>query len=107
MTFADLIGKVRRSPLTEVRVCRDDYLEAVVATNEMDTVKGILSTYFGDPFKPEGESAFPEAETYAEAYGGVRDDQTLYLNSDLAAKEIAILWPWGSGSAVTLKIARG
>ncbi len=106
MTFNELIGQISQGPLTELRVCRNDYLEAVVASNEVGLIKGLLTSYFGEPFKPEGESAFPEAVTYAEAYGGVRDDQTLYLNSDPASREVALLWPWGSGSAVTLKVAR-
>jgi hypothetical protein len=107
MTFADLIGQIRGSPLTELRACRSDYLEAVVASSQMGLVKGILFSYFGDPFKPEGEPTFPEADSYAEAYGGVAKSQTLYLNPDLTTKEVALVWPWGSGLAVTLKIARG
>jgi len=106
MTFADLIGRLRESPLSELRVCRGDYLEAVVSSDAVEAVKSLLDSYFGSPFKAEGKSAFPEAVSYAEAYGGVREDQTLYLHTGTAANEVALLWPWGSGSAVTLKLAR-
>ena len=107
MTFTDLIGQVRQSPLEQLRVCTGDYLEAVVATDQMEQLNPILSSYFGHPFKPEGQPPFPEALSSTEAYGGVHDSQTLYMNTNSALKEIALLWPWGSGSAVTLKIARG
>ncbi|NTV30226.1 MAG: hypothetical protein HGA80_09120 [Candidatus Omnitrophica bacterium] len=106
MTFAELLRAVRQVKCEESRTQNDGYCEVVVATAGLAEVTDLLRRYFGEPFKPQGKKPSGEASAYAAPYGGVYDGQTLYVRQDGSAAELALLWPWGSGLSVTIKLAR-
>ncbi len=105
MTFEELADQIKNGPCEEVRTQTESFLEVVVGTAFLGTVSGMLEAYFGSPMKAEGKKPDRESSRYAEPYGGIRQNQTLYRKKE-GGPATAILWPWGSGSRVTLKLIK-
>ncbi len=106
MTFEDLLGEVKKIELHEVRTQQANYLEVVVAKKNMDALLTVFESYFGVPLKPEGQQVSQEASQHSQPYGGVQSNQTLYFQKNEAGSTLALLWPWGSGVLITVKIAQ-
>ncbi len=106
MTFSEMIEAVKKNPCEEKRAQDDNYLEVVVKKPDLKAFSSVLQDYFGPPFKPEGKSPSAEAERVAQPYGGVRGNQTMYFRRTDEGTEVALLWPWGCGTLLTLKIIR-
>jgi len=106
MTFRDFLAKIQTVSLDEIRAHTDEYLEIVISQPSFGPVGKILTDYFGAPLKPVGQAPSGEASRLAEPYGGIRKDQTMYFRSVGDASECALLWPWGSGARITVKITR-
>lgn len=106
MTFEELLLQVGKLQCQETRAQETDYCEVVVAKPHLEAMLSVLKEYFGLPFKPEGQAPSSKAQEYAEPYGGVHGNQTLFHRTNEIGSELALLWPWGSGTSVTVKIAR-
>jgi hypothetical protein len=104
MTFSELVSALKNIPTEERRAAQETYFEAVFRSSEMTTVNTTLEAYFGVPLKPSGVRASPEALKISEPYGGIQTGQTLYSYKTLEGTDCALLWPWGSGIAVTVKV---
>ena len=104
MTFAELLTEVQKLKHEEQRSQTEEYLEIVVSRESLEPLLQILTAYFGQPFKPEGALPLGAAEQRAKPYGGIRKDQTMYFRQDEDHFECALLWPWGNGTRITVKI---
>lgn len=105
MTFEDLVREVR-SQMAQDRKLEKDYMEVVVEKEKLKPVLSVLENYFGAPFKPAGKAPSPEALQHSKPYGGIAQNQTLYFHQKEKTSEAAMLWPWGSGANITVKIFR-
>lgn len=105
MTFEELTEKISALECEEVRTRNESFLEVVVARTRLPELAETLKAYFGEPFKPEGQKPSRESDKYANPYGGARKDQTLYRRTE-GDPATAILWPWGSGTRITVKIIK-
>jgi hypothetical protein len=106
VTFEDLLEKIQNIPCSEKRVREPNYYEGVFAQPNMLQVHTALEACFGPPLKPEGKPPTSEATQYSKAYGGVQGNQVLYYRKCPQGDEMAMLWPWGNGASVTLKMIR-
>ncbi|MBF0123450.1 MAG: hypothetical protein HQL21_08635 [Candidatus Omnitrophica bacterium] len=106
MTYSELVTGLKNVPPQELRVSEDDYFEGVFLQASMPTASVGLEAYFGVPLKPLGMSAGPEAEKISKPYGGIQTGQTLYVRKGQEGLDCALIWPWGNGVSVTLKIIR-
>ena len=106
MTFEELLREVKKIKCQEMRAHQENYLEVVVAKPELEAVTTVLQSYFSLPLKPAGEHPSKEANAYSEPYGGIQSNQTMYFRKNETASDLAFLWPWGSGTAITVKIIR-
>lgn len=106
MTFSELLAEIQKLRREEQRSLTEDYLEIVVSKDGLDPLNKVLAGYFGSPLKPEGSAPSGEANRHAKPYGGIRKDQTLYFRQAEGYSEYAFLWPWGSGTRITIKILR-
>lgn len=106
MTFKELLSEVAKIKCRETRVRTDNALEVVIAKSDLGSLTAVLESYFGPALKPAGTQPSREANRYAEPYGGIRRDQTMYFRKQEGGAEIALLWPWGSGDVLTVKIFR-
>lgn len=107
MTFEEMLESVKEIQCQETRAQEKDYCEVVVAETNLEPMVAVLNGYFGIPFKPASQQPSEDAQRYAEPYGGVSGNQTLFHRQTGDFSELALLWPWGSGASVTVKIARG
>ncbi len=106
MNYDLFLEELKKAPCQELRSTDPEYFELVVKTSDLARVNTILETFFGKAIKPSGAKASAEAKKKAEAYGGIRDDQTLYY---LEAEELyyySLIWPWANGQSVTVKVIR-
>jgi len=106
MTFEDLLSEIKKIKWEEIREQTDNYLEVVVGNADLDPLKSVLQSYFGTPIKPEGKWPSWNASRQSKSFGGVRRNQTMYFQKSEQGSEIALLWPWGCGTVMTVKIAR-
>lgn len=104
MIFAELLTQVQKLKCEEQRVQTVDYLEVVMAKEGLESLHRVLEAYFGAPFKPEGHAPSREASQFAAPYGGIRKEQTMYFRQTGGVEECAFLWPWGSGTRITVKL---
>ncbi len=104
MTFRDFLAQLQTLKVEESRAQTEDYFEAVISKDSLDPWHKILTAYFGPPLKPEGDAPSGKASRYAEPYGGIRREQTMYFREEGDICETAFLWPWGSGTRITLKV---
>lgn len=106
MTFQELLSEVQKLRFEEHRIQSEDYLEGVISKDSLDSLHMVLTAYFGSPLKPEGQSPSGQIQHQAAPFGGIRKDQTMYARQDGAHFEYALLWPWGSGIRITVKVVR-
>jgi len=106
MTFQEFLVQIQTIRIEESRAQTDEYFEAVIAKTGLDALHLLLTAYFGPPLKPEGCAPSWEASRRAKPYGGIRKDQTMYFRKDGEHSECALLWPWGSGTRITVKLTQ-
>ncbi|MFA7255860.1 MAG: hypothetical protein WC133_07215 [Candidatus Omnitrophota bacterium] len=106
MTFQEFLTQIQTLRIEESRAQTEDYFEAVISKEGLDPLHKILTAYFGPPIKPEGHSPSGEANRRAKPYGGIRKDQTMYFRRNGDQCECALLWPWGSGTRITIKVTQ-
>ncbi len=106
MTFQDFLAQIQTLRIEESRAQTEEYFEAVISKEALDPLHKILTAYFGPPLKPGGHPPSGEANRRAKLYGGIRRDQTMYFRLDGNHSECALLWPWGSGVRITIKVVQ-
>ena len=106
MTFEELRTSIRKIAAKEISAAVDYYLEVAVAASDKAVLEEQLQNYFGPPLKPAGLAATEECDRYAGRYGGVRSHQTLYVRKEGPGTALCLLWPWGGGGTVTVKLIR-
>ncbi|MBU9889591.1 MAG: hypothetical protein KTQ49_06960 [Candidatus Omnitrophica bacterium] len=104
MTFAELLEALERVSAEETRKRTECFLERVISRGGLAKVFPLLEDYFGRPFKPEGQRPTAVSDRYAGPYGGIRSDQTLYFKKEERGFSIAMLWPWGNGTSITMRV---
>ena len=104
MTFPALLAEIQKIKAEERREQTAEYLEMVIAKGALESLHKILTAHFGPPLKPEGSAPSGEANREAKPYGGIRKDQTMYFRRDAEHNECALLWPWGGGARITIKV---
>ncbi len=106
MTFQDFLAQIQTVRIEESRAQTEKYFEAVISKSGLESIHKILKDYFGPPLKPEGHSPSWKAKRHAKSYGGIRKDQTMYFRRDGDHSECALLWPWGGGARITIKVTQ-
>ncbi len=107
MTFREFLDQVQLIKFEEMRGRTESSLEVVVSRENLGKIVPVLESFFGPALKLQGQQPTGESDRYSKPYGGIRQDQTLYFRKDEKGFVIAMLWPWGSGDSVTVKILRG
>ncbi len=104
MNYSELLKEVKTVPYKELRNDTPELLELVIIKDALNQVSGILEHHFGKPLKPAGVDSSQEAKQVADSLGGIRRDQTLYYLEQGGMSHCAMLWPWGNGISITLKV---
>ncbi len=107
MTFQDLVVEIKTLRPDETRAEQEDYLEIVVPSHAVPSLRAVLDRFFGPAFKDAGKNPSAEAQARSKGYGGVQKNQVLYYTERENQANCAMLWPWSDGRHVTVKIAQG
>ena len=107
VSFQTLIDRLKDVPFDELRKQYEGYFEFVMQTRHLPQLYPILESYFGPPFNPAGIDPSAPANDIAGRYGGIQKQQTLYYLKRDGLSSCAMIWPWSSGSRVTVKLAQG
>lgn len=106
MNYDLFLEELKKAPCQELRSTDPECFELVVKVADLPKVNNVLETFFGKPMKPAGEHTSAEAKKVAQAYGGVRDDQTLYYHEAEELYYYSLIWPWANGQTATVKVIR-
>ncbi len=103
-TIEEVMHRARQIRHEQTRRESEDYLEMVMFCDSWNDLLSLFEGYFGPALKPAGEQADEEAETVANRFGGIAQDQTLYHALHENAQHVAMIWPWSDGKRMTVKI---
>jgi hypothetical protein len=106
MTYLEFLREVRALSFEQVRTDTDEFLEAVITVDRLDSLNDILLRFFGQAVKPAGIRPSRELLSYTVSYGGIRQDQTLFYVESEENLQFAMLWPWSDGDHVTVKVIK-
>ncbi len=104
MTFPEFLKELKKLEVVERRVDTESLVEFVLETRCQLQLKNYLESFFGPAFKPAGAAPTKDAQEYAAPLGGVRSNQTLYRTQQDHILCCAMIWPWGDGMMMTVKI---
>ena len=105
MNYSECIAEVNKIKIFLVRTKSEDYFEFVINLEVLESLNKILLAFFGVVLKPAGAEPSKAAAKYAEDYGGIRKNQTLYYLEKDSVSYCTLLWPWGDGKLITVKMA--
>ena len=104
MTFEELIFEVKKESFEELRSESDEGLEFVMRAEKLNSLNPTLERFFGAATKPAGVRPRGEEDALTSSFGGILKNQTLYSHAQNGTSHLAMIWPWGDGEHVTVKI---
>ena len=106
MRYDLFLEELKKFPSLELRSDEPACFEFVVKTADLAKVNLVLETFFGKAMKPAGAKPSSEDKKKTEAFGGIREDQTLYYLESEELYYYSLIWPWANGQSVTVKVIR-
>ncbi|MBU3958810.1 MAG: hypothetical protein KKH29_04240 [Candidatus Omnitrophica bacterium] len=104
MQFSELKAGVKSIGFSELRKDSDNYLEAVIVTYKAGELCHVLETFLGPAVWPSENKLSPQIEDAIRGSGGIMEGQTLYFLRQDNNTLLTMLWPWGNGEHITVKI---
>jgi hypothetical protein len=104
----DMIEEIKKTFRIEIRSNSrgSEYLEAVMNTKDIESVRSLIKRYLGSAAKEKGKDAnLPkEIEKFVDSLGGLRKEQSFFYRQDGHQVVYAAIWPWQSNpDKITLK----
>jgi hypothetical protein len=106
MKLEKIMKKISQLDIYEKRNASEKYCEIVFFSKDKEKWNTVFSELLGDAIKPESIPPSGEHEKMAEQYGGIRKEQVLYNRVFEKTSIMAMFWPWGNGTHITVKIAK-
>lgn len=104
MQFDELKSEIKNIMYKDVRVDSENYLEAVILSEELKNLNKKLEQFFGLPYLPWQYKFSDRVQNILKDFGSIAGGQTLYfLNKDNDVA-FAMLWPWRDSKHVTIKM---
>lgn len=105
MTINKILERLSVLDVKKKRSQEENYLELVFFKKDINAWERELKEIMGQAKKPFRVKPSAEHDKLAKPYGGIRANQALYQKSFHAYDVIAMIWPWGNGQNMTLKLA--
>ena len=105
MQLKEIIDNCTHLKVVERRCIKDDFIDLVFSNDEIAEWKRILSSYLGQPCKPQGSPPSPNDLRITSRTGSIRVNQTLFEHDFEDGTIIAKFWPWDDGKHTTLRMA--
>jgi hypothetical protein len=104
----DIIEEIKRALYIETRLSsrKSEYLEGVINKRDLELLNSLLRKYLGPAVKEPGKEAYlpKEAQKIADAWGGLRSEQSFFYRQEGDKVIYASIWPWASNpDKITLK----
>ena len=106
MDFSDICREIKTVVFESMREDTNDYLEAVIVRDHLESLTQRLNASFGIPLWPSDNRLPHQVQKIIQEFGGIRSGQTLYYSLNGGAHIVAMLWPWQDGFHTTLKIIK-
>ena len=108
----NMIEEMKKTLRMEIRPNSEGskYLEAVIDTQDLESLYSLLRKHLGPAAKESGkEATLPkEIQKMVDAFGGLRIDQSFFYRQEGNKVIYAAIWPWQSNAdKVTLKAVVG
>jgi len=107
MNYNEFLEQIKVLEIKELREEQPEHMEFVIGTNHLNRLSSILESYYGAAYASSEEQPSKQAQKYADPYGGIRKSQTLYCLQSGEVFHCALLWPWGDGKSITIKMFQG
>ncbi len=104
MNYNELLEQLRSLEIKEMREDQPEHMEFVITASRLDSLSSILKGFYGPASASPEEQPSNEAKKHAGPYGGIRKGQTLYYLNSGEVSHCALLWPWGDGQSITIKL---
>lgn len=106
MLFIQFKTLVVKSELELIRADTKDYFEAVILKDNLAGIIQNIEAAFGTQKLPLDKELPPQVQEAVNKLGGIRGNQTLNVFNNGNNIILIMLWPWGDGKRVTLKMSR-
>ena len=104
MEFNKIKDEVKALGCEALRADKDDYFEAVFTKAVTAKLNESLKSFLGEPVWPSKDKLALQIQDAIAGFGGIHEGQTLYFRTEGSIIIFAMLWPWGDGQRVTIKI---
>lgn len=94
----------KRNLFEELRNDSKEFFECVINKKSLAATSKALEAFFGPPAKPAGKAPTKDDEYNTERFGGIRSNQILYVKKTNSETFLCMVWPWGDGDRLTVKI---
>ena len=105
-TYSQLLKKIKKIPVFELRVDSVNIKEFVVKSDCLTELQAAFEKFFGANSKAPGKNPSSTDKKHAAFLGGIREDQALYYAEKEGYAHCAMLWPWSDGRRYTVKLAQ-
>lgn len=104
MSLDEIVKQFSNLKIVDERELSNSYVEVVVLNEEISEWNTILTSVLDSALKPQDKDPSSNDLKIADAYGGIRSNQTLYRKDFNTHVIIAMFWPWGDQVHTTIKI---
>ncbi len=105
MELKNIVDNCSHLKVVDKRCISDEFVDLVFVNEQMDEWQNILSSFLGDPRKPQGQAPNDGDLQLTSHTGGIRIEQTLFEKKFENATIIAKFWPWKDDKHTTLRMA--
>ena len=106
MTFDELKSQIKTCVFDEIRADNNNFFEAVIRKNGLETLTAKLVSIFGPLAWPSENMLSNEMNNIIQNFGGIMPGQSFYFTHIDNFPVFAMLWPWGDKEHITVKVGR-
>ncbi|MBN1595130.1 hypothetical protein JW933_04305 [candidate division FCPU426 bacterium] len=104
MELTEILALCRSLKIVEEREVASDHINLVLLTEDLRQWSECLALSLGPALKAAGAKPSSEAKKIAQNFGGIRNEQTLFIKNFDDFSVVAMFWPWQDNKHTTLKI---
>jgi hypothetical protein len=105
MQLKDIIDCCQHLKTYESRMQTDEFVDLVFYNEDLPEWFRILSSFLGEPVKPEGSEPTQKDLQITAKTGSIRVEQTLFEKEYGHGVILAKFWPWKDKQHTTLRMA--
>jgi hypothetical protein len=100
----EIVNKFAQAHMLEQRNVTENSCELIFLDKNRHDVNMLLTSMFGTPLKPTGETPALYHQLLTRRFGGIRTHQKLFMKKYDGTAMIAMVRPWRYGKYFTIKL---